>query len=53
MVSSSANRAKTAGSINISHQSMLRMYPKRDPVSSPATHAYAMQALEDRIEFFK
>ncbi len=52
-MSSSANRAKTAGSINISHQSMLRMYPKRDPVASPATHAYAMQALDESIDFFK
>lgn len=46
-------RAKTAGSISVSHQSMLRMYPKHDPVASPTTHAIAVDSLERGIDLFK
>jgi len=48
-----SNRAQTAGSITVSHQSMLRMYPKRDPVASSATHAYSIEALLASIDKFK
>lgn len=45
-----ATRAKTAGSIKMSHQSMLRMYSKRDPTATPAIHAFAVESLEREIE---
>lgn len=32
---------------------MLRMYAKRDPVASSATHAYAIEALTANIDRFK
>lgn len=48
-----SNRAKTAGSISVSHQSMLRMYPKRDPCASAATHAVAVEALNNALDNFK
>ena len=50
---SASKRAKTAGSISVSHQSMLRTYAKRDPAASPATHAYAMEALDRNLDRFK
>jgi hypothetical protein len=48
-----SNRAKTAGSISVSHQSMLRMYPKRDPCASAATHAFAVESLVNALEQYK
>ena len=47
------SRAKTSGSIKVSHQSLLRMYDKRDPVASAATHACAVDALDRALEAFK
>ena len=32
---------------------MLRTYAKRDPAASPATHAYAMEALDRNLDRFK
>ena len=47
------NRSKTAGSMTVSHQSVLRMYPKREPLIYPATHAFAVEALEEGLEKYK